>query len=99
MSKGGDNMIKLHKVKPEFVRRMLNLNGTRTSLIENTLAALDKERSRIEYGVDDDDKFTLVKIGARYGISKRCTYRKIGDSVRECTGFTLALLRALELSR
>lgn len=90
-------MIRLHKTPIKLVEMQLRKNGTRDSLIKNVLNIIGDDS--VEYGMDIDKRFTIVRIGSRYGVAKRCTYAGMNDYNKEQTGFTIALLRALDLKK
>jgi len=90
-------MIVLSKVNMDFVQKRLLVNGMRDSVREMVAQMVGKRQ--VSLGYDASYKFTIVKVGNSYGVAKRCTYGKSADEAKLATGFTLALVRALGITK
>jgi len=90
-------MIELTNFEKEDVRAQLNINGMRKSMVKSVMSAIGKRT--VSFGDDYERKFSIIKVGKSYGVAKRCTYKrkKSDDEPRMSTGFTLALMRALDM--
>jgi len=93
-------MIKLRRISFDDAIDLLKKNGTREEVVKR--AILMARGKPIYWGDDNGLKFILVRVGnksrERFGISKRCTYRKRGvDPYNLSIGFSIAFLRALDL--
>ena len=90
-------MIKLTNFSKDDVRTQLKVNGMRESLIKSVMHKIGKKS--VSFGDDGvyKRKFSIVKVGKSYGVAKRCTYRTGFDEPKLATGFTLALMRALNM--
>jgi len=88
-------MIRLMNFKKDDVRKQLDTNGMRDNIVKSVMHAIGKKT--VSFGRDKDRKFSIVKVGKSYGVAKRCTYRTGEDEPKMSTGFTLALMRALDM--
>jgi len=87
-------MIKLESMKKDRFASYLECNGTREGLVKKALVMV--KGRKILAGTDG--VYTIVQVGDKVGVSKRCRYGKSKDAWNCNIGFSLAFLRALGLS-